>query len=188
MDNLAKKEVLEILKQSYDALQSDEVRRLRELSNRIVHSSALYQDESVIAVSVVVYGLSKMYERNDYREKREWLKFHQFILENLDLAYKSLMNSREDEYVICLQRLLGSIEKSGNKLRGYIQEVMYKAHINKGSRFYEHGISLGRTAGLLGISKWELMEYIGNTGIADVEESVTLSAKERLEIARRAFI
>ena len=43
-------------------------------------------------------------------------------------------------------------------LKEYIQEVFRKAYINKASRIYEHGISRAETAGLLGVTQWELAE------------------------------
>ena len=65
--------------------------------------------------------------------------------------------------------------------------MLNKARINKASRLYEHGISIGRTAELLGVTRFELMDYVGKTYIADVKENMTIGARERLMIARRLF-
>ena len=59
--------------------------------------------------------------------------------------------------------------------------------INKASRIYEHGISMQRTAELLGISEWELSEYAGRTGISDVNLSITMDIKTRIEKAMELF-
>lgn len=187
MDEQVKKEVLALLEQSLLAVQQDDVKTLRDLSNRIIHSASIYQDESVILVSVVVYGLSKILERSDYRAYRDWGRFHQIAFRTLQNAMVCLQRGDEASYVGALQELLTSIDGLGSKLRGYIQEVMHQAHINKASRFYEHGVSVGRTAKLLGVSPWDLMDYVGGTGIADVEENMTLDVGKRLKFARGLF-
>jgi len=187
MEEKVRKEVLEILKGSYEAVQRDDAKKLRELSNQIIHAAAVYQDSGVIGLSVVVYGLSKSYERGDYKGFKDWARFHENVLSCLREGYEYLVNGGEEGYELALKKLVAGIDKLGSKLKVYIKEVMEKAHINKGSRMYEHGVSVGRTAKLLGISQWELMEYIGGTGIADVEESVTLDVGQRLRYARGLF-
>jgi len=79
------------------------------------------------------------------------------------------------------------MNKLDSKLSVYVEEVFDKAKINKGSRLHEHGLSLGRTAKILGVSEWELMDYVGKTGIADVKLNLTKNIGERLKFARSLF-
>ena len=58
-----------------------------------------------------------------------------------------------------------NIEKLSGKLKEYIKDVFLKAEINRASRIYEHGISMKKTAEILGVSIWELAEYAGQTFI-----------------------
>jgi hypothetical protein len=44
-----------------------------------------------------------------------------------------------------------------------------------------------QTADILGISPFELAEYAGKTGIADVNLSLTLDIKKRISLARSVF-
>ena len=44
-----------------------------------------------------------------------------------------------------------------------------------------------QTAKILGISVWELAEYAGQTGIADVNYAITMPIRERIKIAEGAF-
>ena len=44
-----------------------------------------------------------------------------------------------------------------------------------------------KTAKILGISLWELSEYTGRTGIADINLAVTMPIKERIKIAEGIF-
>ena len=62
---------------------------------------------------------------------------------------------------------------------------MRKASINKASRIYEHGISLGKTAQLLGITQWELTEYTGQK--REEKPYGALSAKKRAQMALEFF-
>ena len=72
-------------------------------------------------------------------------------------------------------------------LKPYIEEVLRKASINKASKIYEHGLSMGKTAKLLGISEWELAEYTGQTRMADLPQNVTMGEKERAKMALEFF-
>ena len=187
MNSSVKKEVVEVLKASYNAVREDDVKAIRDESNNLIQSASLYQDESVIAVSVILYGLSKIYERSDYRGYPEWEEFHENVLLCLKQAYLHLINNEDAKYNSALGKLLSSIDKLGSKLKKYIKDVMDKAHISKASRFYEHGVSVGRTAKLLGVSSWDLMDYVGGTGIADVEENITQNVFKRIKFTRGLF-
>ena len=72
-------------------------------------------------------------------------------------------------------------------MKPYINEVLRKASINKASRIHEHGISLGQTAKLLGITQWELSEYIGRKEITDRRYSQTINTKIRAKMAMEFF-
>ena len=86
-----------------------------------------------------------------------------------------------------LENLRKRVEGVSGKLKKYIQDVFVKAKINKASRIYEHGISLEKTASLLGITLYELANYAGQTGIPDVSLSRTMDVKSRIKIAMEFF-
>src|SRR3989339_327879 len=86
-----------------------------------------------------------------------------------------------------LQKIRHSINQFSKKLKVYIKEVFRKASINKASRIYEHGISMEKTAELLGISMYELADYAGQTGISDVLLGKTLDTKDRIKLAMDMF-
>ncbi|MCX8194418.1 MAG: hypothetical protein N3G19_03635, partial [Candidatus Pacearchaeota archaeon] len=80
-----------------------------------------------------------------------------------------------------------AVDLLSGHLKIYIQDVFRKAQINKASRLYEHGISAAETAELLGITQFELSEYTGRTGIADVDLSITMPIKTRLNFTKTLF-
>jgi len=73
--------------------------------------------------------------------------------------------------------MLELISKSDIKLKMYIEEVIRQAEIKKGTKLYDHGISLGQAANVLGISQWELMNYVGKTQISDHGQSTNIVKK-----------
>ena len=79
------------------------------------------------------------------------------------------------------------IEELSGKLKFYINDVFRKSQINKASRIYEHGISMEKTAKILGISLWELSDYTGKTGIGDVNFGITMPVEERIKLAEKIF-
>ena len=187
MDNEVKKEIIEILRNSLDAIKRDNIKTIRDLSNRIINSSSITQDEDVITIAVVTYSLSKILERTDYRKYSGWKLLNETIRNSLRGALFALENSDVTNFEKNMKNILDVIDKLDNKLKSYIKDVIHDAQIARGSRLYEHGLSLGRTAELLGIDKWELTEYVSKTGIAEVKEGFTLTEEKRIKSLRRLF-
>jgi hypothetical protein len=79
------------------------------------------------------------------------------------------------------------IQNLSGDLKHYISDVFRRAKVNKASRIYEHGISMEKTAKILGISLWELAEYAGRTRVGDVNLSVTLPIKQRIKYVEEIF-
>ena len=182
-----KKDILNILKESLIAIKENNAVKLRDLSNQIIHNSSIFQDEDAITIAVLEYSLSKIFERTDYKEYNDWKIFYQITIENLEKAEKELTNNNIQNYRNAIKQILNVINKLSSDLKRFIKEVIEKAQIAKGSRLYEHGISIGKTAELLGISKWDLMEYAGKTGIYDMQESVSMSIQDRIKFTRELF-
>ena len=100
---------------------------------------------------------------------------------------KALEKNNLDKFREEIHFVTKLIDNLNGNLKIYISEVFRKAQINKASRIYEHGISMEKTAKILGISVWELAEYAGQTRIADINLSVTLPIKERIKNAEEIF-
>ncbi len=179
--------ILDILKQTKEALVKDDPSKIRELSNRTINTASLTQDPDNIAVAVIVYSLSKITERRDYRELRGWTEFSKKWNYYLDLTIESIEKKKWDQASKNLEQMRKEIGKLSGKFKKYVQDVFRRASINKASRIYEHGISMEQTAKLLGITMWELADYAGQTGISDVPLSRTLTAKSRIKLAQDFF-
>lgn len=182
-----KRNVLNILHTAIKAIKRKNFYILKDLSNRTVHSASIYQDTDSITVAVIIYALSKVFERSKYSEYEDWAYFSRTCINALIRAKKSLKRDDVEGFRNGVQEIRAAINDVSGNLKKYVEEVFRKAMINKASRLYEHGISMKQTAELLGISEWELAEYAGATGISDVNLSVTMDVEKRIGRALDLF-
>lgn len=179
--------VLRIFQETKEAILKGDFAKIKNLSNQTINTASLTNDPDNIAVAVIVYSLSKILEREDYKKLPGWDDFYRTYMNTIDKIIISLKKNDEKMIRENLKLVRKSINKLSGKLKTYIQEVFRKASINKASRIYEHGISMERTANLLGVSMFELSEYAGQTGISDVPLGKTLGVKKRLKLAMEMF-
>ena len=179
--------VLKILKETKSAFQANDSYKLKQLSNQTTNTASLTQDLDNIALAVIVYSLSKIVERENYRQLPGWKNFYSKINLFLDKSISDVEKNDYSSFKKDFKKIRANIENLSGKLKKYIKELFRNAEINKASRLHEHGISMEQTAKLLGVSMYELADYVGKTGIADVPESQTMSVKQRIKLAERFF-
>jgi len=179
--------ILRILKETKKALKNNDAVKLKELSNHTIHTSSIAQDPDNVTIAVIVYSLSKIIERKNYRKYSGWSEFYRMSMSLIDSSIKALIEGDDKKLRGDLTLMRKAIGKLSGKLKVYIQDVFRKASINKASRIYEHGISMEKTASLLGVTMFELAEYAGQTGISDVPLGKTLGVKERIKTAMEMF-
>jgi len=182
-----KENIIDIFEKAKKAIKEEDVIAIKDLSNRTIHTSAIYQDPDNINVAVILYALSKIIERTRYREMPGWDKFEKTYIDALENALIALKRDDIKVYRDQINRIKDVINELSGHLKKYIEEVFRKAQINKGSRIYEHGISLEATAKILDITIWELQAYTGQTGIADVDLAYTLDIRKRIKNAEEMF-
>ena len=158
--------------------EEKDVMELRELSNRTVHNASVFQDEDSVSIAVLVYALSKVITRDGYHNNR--------MLEMLSRARSCLLDDKFGKYTDSIKEIFEAISTVDKKIRLYVQEVINQAEIKKGSRLYEHGISMARASEILGVSQWELMNYVGKTMIADAEE-LGVDVRQRVKQTIKLF-
>lgn len=178
---------MRILEETKEAIKIDNAARIKELSNQTTNTASLTQDPDNIAVAVIVYSISKIMERKDYRKYKGWESFYRILTTSLDRAIEDVRKEDEKGFRSDFEMIRKAINKLSGRLKKYIEEVFRSAKINKASRLYEHGISMEQTAKLLGITMYELADYAGKTGIGDVPASQTMDAKARIKMAMEMF-
>tara|TARA_Y100000034_G_scaffold124077_1_gene171754 strand:- start:891 stop:1457 length:567 start_codon:yes stop_codon:yes gene_type:complete len=182
-----KNNILRIIKQSSIAIKQHNIKKLKDLSNQTIHDSTTFQDQEAIEMAVLIYSLSKIYERTKYQEYKDYDKFNNQVQFNLKQAYKNLKNNKFKNYHKNIHNIFFISQKLDSNLKKYIKEIIDKGKISKASRLYEHGLSAGTTSKLLHISQWDLQDYTGRTGISDVPLSKTKDIQKRLELTRSLF-
>jgi hypothetical protein len=179
--------VIDTLKKTKKALLNEDAATLRDLSNQTIHCASVFQDGGSIAFAVIVYALSKLVERKDALNIKNWDTFVRKINSKFDMAIESMEKERFDDYLEDLEQARKVLSSISESLTKYVQEVLRKASINKASKIYEHGLSMEKTAELLGVTQWELSEYIGQSLIAELKQSQTIDIKKRAKEAMEFF-
>ena len=179
--------ILRILNEVKEAIRKEDFSEILNLSNQTVNTASLTQDPDNIAVAVIVYSLGKILERPKYKSLPGWDNFYKAIINSLDKSIKDIKDNNEIKFKQDFEKISKAIARLSGKLKDYIQEVLRKAKINKASKIYEHGVSMGQTAKLLGITMFELANYVGQTDVGDIPESKTLNPKTRIKLIEDLF-
>ena len=182
-----KENVLRILQETKAAVRDNNSARLKELSNQTIHTASIAQDADNIAVAVIVYSLSKIVERREYTTFASWKEFYNMIMICIDNSINAIQKNDDKKLKDSLMQIRKAVSKLSGKLKSYIQDVFRKAEINKASKIYEHGISMEKTASLLGITMFELASYAGQKPDGEASLSKTIDIKTRLKTAMEMF-
>ena len=178
MEEVVRQDILEMLGQGIAALNKGDAFRVKELSNHVIHNASIFQDEDSLDTAVLMYALSKTMERGrlDVNEVEKLLSKAKSALETFNF----------DEHRLAVKLALKKISQADSRLKIFVSNVIDQAQLKKGCRICMHGVSVARTANILGISRWELMQYLGRTTFHD-EVVETVSVQDRLAFARKVF-
>jgi hypothetical protein len=179
--------ILRIFQETKKAISRGDSGRVRDLSNQTNNTAALTNDPDNIATAVIVYALSRILEGEDYKKMPGWNRFYQIYIQSIDKIIESLKKGDDQAYREEIKTIRKAIERLSGKLGLYIQDVFRKASINKASKIYEHGISMERTAGLLGLTLFELANYAGQKETTDVPQARTIDVKARIKLVEDIF-
>ena len=182
-----KENVLRILQEGKAAIRNNDSIKLKELSNQTIHTASIAQDADNIAVAVAVYSLSKIIERKEYQSFVGWKDFYKTINLAIDNSINAIKKNDDKKLKDSLMLIQKSVSKLSGRLKEYIQDVFRKAEINKASKIYEHGISMEKTASLLGITMFELANYVGQRLDANISLSKTIDIKTRIKTTEDMF-
>jgi hypothetical protein len=182
-----KEHVIDVLEKAEKAIKQGDVIELKNLSDKTIHSASIYQDPDNVAVAVVLYALSKIIERERYQEYKDWDIFQKAYEVSIKRAIIALKKDDIEEYRQHIAEIRKAVKTLGGNFKKHMELVFRKAQINKASRLYEHGLSAEKTAKILGITLWELNQYVGQTGIADVNLAYTKELDDRIKLAENIF-
>jgi len=179
--------IINILEQAIIAVKQGDSGKIKDLSNQTIHSSSIYQDPDNINVAVIVYALSKLIERKNIQNFTGWQKFIKFYINTLENALIALRERDIEAHRDQINGIKEKIEGLSGNLKRYLEEVLRKAEINKASKMYEHGISMQKTASILGLTIWELNSYIGQSSSGSSDLIYTKDIKQRIKEVNQIF-
>ena len=179
MEDLVKKDIIKILNEAIGAIEENRFIDLMKISNHTIHNASIFQDEYSITVAVILYSLYKISNEIDEVDPE--------IIYLLRKAKDDLEKGEESDFCDKISDITNRIKQASKKMSLYLQEVITRAQIKKGSKLYYHGLSLARAAELLNISQWELMNYVGKTSINDYGYIVSENLKEKRDFIREIF-
>lgn len=186
MQESVRNDIIYILKETLEELPKLNTRRMKDLSNHTLHSSTIYNDERAITTAVSIYALAKTIEKEKIKRHhaKEWNEF----IKKAKIFLKESLNAISKNNIPLFDKSMGKLVSATEALDEnygyYIEYILNKAKVNKAERLYEHGLSMGTVAELLGISKWELMQYAGFSRIHDNPDTISAKIKERIKNAR----
>lgn len=183
-----KENILKILEGTKASIQKGDTVTIKNLSNQTTNTAALTHDSDNIAIAVIIYSISKLLEREGYKKLSGWNEFYNTIFKGIDNIITSIKSNDEAKIKESLDCLRNSLVKVSGSLKKQIQDVFRKASINKASKLYEHGISMEKTAKLLGITMFELANYAGQKQeISEAPIVRGIDVKSRIKLAMDMF-
>jgi RNA polymerase-interacting CarD/CdnL/TRCF family regulator len=176
-------DMIDVLDHVKDALERQDVNDLSEWSDHIIHTAAIYREQHAIYIAMIAYSLAKVVEKQKVKREysNEWGSFigstKELIEKTIAVLEKRDMGAADN----FIKDVLKKIVDFDAAFSEYAQHVLEFSKIQKGTKIYEHGLSLSAVAEMLGISKWELMRKVGERKTPDGDHIFTKTPKERLE-------
>ena len=181
------KHIIDILEKTKKEFHEKDSISLKNLSNQTIHSSCCFQDSASISLMVIIYTLSKLLERKDQDDIKKMSTLEKRLHPTIQKAIDNLKSGKFTEYQDSIRKLRTTIESFSIDLKPYIKDLMKKAAINKAGKIYEHGLSMEKTAKLLGITQWELAEYAGQKSTDLDKSNEPITTKQRAKMAMEFF-
>ena len=82
--------ILRIFQEAREAVETGDSAKIKNLSNQTNNTAALTNAPDNIAAAVIVYSLSKIIEREDYKKLPGWKKFYGVYIGAIDRIIEGL--------------------------------------------------------------------------------------------------
>lgn len=179
--------LIDLLSKAKESLEQQDGSKLKDLSDQTIHSASVYQHTDFVLVAVITYALSKILERKERLPLKNWQGFVKEISNFLSISIGALQRNKQKLFVITLEKTKHYLQNYSEITKPIIQELLRKASINKASKIYEHGISMAKTTKILGVTPWELTEYIGEKESPHNNINKTIDIKDRIKMTMEFF-
>lgn len=159
MKGIIRKEILYVLSQSILILEIKEAKdleQLKDLSEHAIDDVAIHKDMDLVSITVLVYSIYKIIPEmkdDDYKD----------LLTELKNAKQNLESNNLGRYNRNVKSMFDIVRNSNAQIKVHLQDVMQAAKIKKSASLLHRGLSIGQAAGLMGLSNWDLQQYVGRT-------------------------
>lgn len=182
MKEVIRKTLFDALDRTVKILETKEakdVEELQSLSEEVIEEVAVYKDLDIVSLTVLIYSIYKVIITIPDKD-------YDVILAELRFARKHLQKNDLGKYNKSIKDLYNLVRKCDAKVKVHLQDVMHAAKIKKSASLLKKGLSIGQAAGLMGLSNWDLQQYVGKTTFMD-QHTERKSAINRLKMAMRVF-
>lgn len=153
--------------------------KIKELSDHTIKDVALYKSTDAVSLAILIYSIYKTVPAMSDEDFKDLIAELKFLEQHI-----SAKNLRR--YNQSLKVLFNLIRKSNSAFKTHINDVFHAAKLKKGVSLFDHGLSASRTAELMGLTKWELLEYMSKTTNFDKHHE-KVKANERYLQAEMVF-
>ncbi|MEK6938521.1 MAG: hypothetical protein AABX04_05735 [Nanoarchaeota archaeon] len=182
MKGVIKKDLLLILSKTIDILKtkdSSDIEELKNLSEQAIEDVAVHKDIDLISATVLVYSIYKVLpeiKEEDYKD----------LMVELESALSNLQQNQLGRYNQKIKSLYDILRRDNSDVKMHLQDVMHAARIKKSASLLKKGLSIGQAAGLMGLSNWDLQQYVGGTTLLGQHKEI-YPANKRLGLALKLF-
>ncbi len=182
MKEALKKEIRYALTQTISILEAKDAKdseELKTLSDHAIEDVAVHKDLDLISITVLIYSIYKILPDIKSEEYTDLVK-------ELNNAKMHLEQNNLGRYNRSIKTLFNIVGESHAAVKVHLQDVMQAARIKKGAALLHHGLSIGQAAGLMGLSNWDLQQYVGKTiSLSQHEEIIPIT--KRILLAFKLF-
>jgi len=182
MKGVIKKDLLLILSKTIDILktkESSDVEELKTLSEQAIEDVAVHKDIDLISATVLIYSIYKVLPEIKDENYKD-------LLVELESALSNLQQNQLGRYNQKIKSLYEILRRDNSNVKLHLQDVMHAARIKKGASLLGHGLSIGQAAGLMGLSNWDLQQYVGGTPLLG-QHKEKYPPEKRLILALKIF-
>jgi len=136
MKDIVRNDILTILDEVLQAIKTKDIQKMIDLSDHTLHDASIYQDKYSISVAVIIYSLSKIFQKNKYKSFRGWENFYEKCIDYISNAKSDLSKDDYKGYDENLKKLYKTISNLEHKLGRYIsQRSLIRLRLRKVVRF-----------------------------------------------------
>jgi hypothetical protein len=182
MKAVIKKDLLHLFSRTIEIMaQKDktDLEELKDLSEHAIEDVAVHKDMDLVSITVLIYSIYKIFpDISDEHYKDLYLEMQR--------AQQQLEQNNMGRYNQEVKVLFDLVRNANAKIKVHLNDVMHAARIKKSASLLSKGLSIGQAAGIMGLSNWDLQQYIGRTVYYNEHKECT-PCESRVDLAFKLF-